>query len=298
MYDRILIPVDGSEEATRAAREGLAFATEFDAAVDVIHVVERKALRLTRSSDQETRLRERGTEILADVEAIAAEHGRSIATEMLEGDPADRISDYARERDAGLIVIGRQGLTNLGRHLLGGVTEAVLHRSEVPVLVVTDDSGTTGRTGDCSRVLLPTDGSDNAATATEHGIAIARQYGSTLHVLNVVDLQEAGGVFDAGGLEEEFVERLEATGAAAVEAAVDEISETAPDIDVESAVVRTSSFDGAAAGIRKYVREHDVDLVVMGSHGRSNLERQLLGSVASTLLRTLDVPVLIVRREG
>lgn len=82
-----------------------------------------------------------------------------------------------------------------------------------------------------------------------------------------------------------------------VERVVKEIGETAPDLDVSTAVERTTSFDGAAAGVREYIEDNDIDLVVMGSHGRSNLQRQLLGSVASTVLRTVDVPVLIVKRD-
>jgi nucleotide-binding universal stress UspA family protein len=75
-----------------------------------------------------------------------------------------------------------------------------------------------------------------------------------------------------------------------------ELRESDPDLSVEPAVVRTADFDGVAAGVREYVREEGVDLVVMGSHGRSNLRRQLLGSVASTVLRTVDVPVVVVPR--
>ncbi|HKL29294.1 MAG TPA: universal stress protein [Natrialbaceae archaeon] len=298
MFDRILIPVDGSDEANRAARRGLQLAAEFDATVDVLHVVERKATRLTRTADQKTALRERGEEILATVEETAAERGQSITTELLEGSPSEQISDYARDRNAELVVVGRQGMTGLGKRFLGGVTEQLLYWSDVPVLVVTDEEETPEAGTAFSNVLFPTDGSENAKSAIDPAIEIARQYGSTLHVLNVVDLQAAGGVFDAGGLEKEFVERLEEGGKEAVDAVVDEVGETAPDLDVESAVVRTSSFDGAAAGIREYVAEHEVDLVVMGSHGRSNLKRQVLGSVASTLVRSVDVPVLIVRRDS
>jgi len=298
MYDRILIPVDGSDEANRAARWGLQLAAELDAAVDVIHVVERKATRLTRTGKQRKALLERGEGILATVEEMAAERDQSITTELREGSPTEQISEYARDRNAELVVVGRQGMTGLGKRLLGGVTEQLLYWSDVPVLVVTDGDGAPEARTAFSNVLVPTDGSENAASAIDPAIEIGRQYGSTLHVLNVVDLQAAGGVFDAGGLEKEFVERLEESGREAVDAAVAEIVEAAPDLDVESAVVRTSSFDGAAAGIREYVAEHDVDLVVMGSHGRSNLKRQVLGSVASTLVRSVDVPVLIVRRES
>ena len=150
---------------------------------------------------------------------------------------------------------------------------------------------------DYSRVLLTTDGSENAEVAVQHGIAFAQCYGSDVHVLNVVDLQAAGGAFNAGGLETEFLERLDARGQEAVDSVVEKIEESAPEVTVEAAVKRTKSFEGAVAGIREYVKENNIDLVVMGSHGRSNLKRQLLGSVASTVLRTVNVPVLAVKRS-
>jgi nucleotide-binding universal stress UspA family protein len=149
-----------------------------------------------------------------------------------------------------------------------------------------------------SRVLLTTDGSENAEVAIPHTITIAARYGSEVHVLNVVDLQAAGGLFHAGGLETEFMDRLDERGEAAVDRVATEISKSATEVEISTAVRRTDSFEGAAAGIREFVEEADIDLIVMGSHGRSNLKRQLLGSVASTVLRTVDVPVLVVKRPA
>ena len=297
MYDRIVIAVDGSEEARRAARRGLELARAVDATVTVLAVLEQKALRLTRRSTEKRRLRERGEAALADVEALAETLDQSVTTTLLEGKPAVRISEYAADEDADLVVVGRQGLTGLGRRLLGGVTEQVLHRSDVPVLVVPDDDSGEPTPAEFSRVLLTTDGSENADVAIPHGVGLARRFGSTVHVLNVVDLQAAGGMFSAGGLDAEFLERLEARGREAVDGVVHQIQDSAPDLPVETAVERTTSFDGAAAGVREYVADHDIDLVVLGSHGRSNVGRQLLGSVASAVLRTVDVPVLVVKRE-
>jgi len=65
-------------------------------------------------------------------------------------------------------------------------------------------------------------------------------------VLSVVDLQAAGGAFNAGGLEKSFVERLEAQGMAAVDELADEIEGRDADLELETDVVRTTSFDGVA----------------------------------------------------
>jgi nucleotide-binding universal stress UspA family protein len=296
MYDRILIPVDGSDEARRAAARGLEFARAFDATVDVLHIIDRRARRLAKTKTEETRLQERGEAILDDIEAMASERGQSVTTEMTTGVPAVQITERAARTNADLIVVGRQGITGLGKRLLGGVTEGVLFRTNIPVFVVPKGAAA-GDSNGYSRLLVPTDGSENAAAAVTHGVEIARKFGSDIHVLNVVALQSAGGPFNAGGLDKAFIERLEADGEADVEGVAATIAETAPEIEVRTAVHRTLSFDGAAAGIREYVTDNDVDAIIIGSHGQSNLRRQLLGSVTSATLHMVDIPVLVIKRD-
>jgi nucleotide-binding universal stress UspA family protein len=294
MYDHIVIPVDGSDGATAAARHGLALADRFDATVSVLHVVERRALRLTSTDDERTRLRSRGEAIVDEVAGLASEGVRSVTTDVVDGTPADRITEYAADRDADLLVVGRQGVSGLGKRLLGGVTERVLGRSDTPVLVVPGGDAEAEVALDYSQILFPTDGSDAADAAIPHGAALARAFSSDVHVLNVVDLQAAGGVFNAGGLEPEFVDRLERRGHDAVDAVAEEFGATVPNIEVHTAVERATPRESVAARVRDYVDTTGIDLVVMAASGRSNLNRQLLGSVTSTVLRTVDAPVLVV----
>ncbi len=63
---------------------------------------------------------------------------------------------------------------------------------------------------------------------------------------------------------------------------------------MHSAVERAPARGGAAAGVREYVTANDIDGVVMGSRGRPTLGRGLLGRVASSVPRTVDVPSLVV----
>lgn len=292
-----MIAVDGSDEARQAAQRGLELAQVFGSNVTILTVIEQKALQLTKTTDEKTQLREQGMATLTEIEKLASKFDKPVTTKLTEGKPVVRISKYAEEQNADLIIVGRQGLTGLGRRLLGGVTEQILYRSDIPVLVVSDRDHKGKIEDNYSRILLTTDGSENAEEAIPHGIGIAQHCGSTLYILNVVDLQAAGGVFDAGGLEKEFVERLEAGGQNAVDSIASKIKGSAPNLTMETAIKRTTSFEGAAAGIREYVEENEIDLVVMSSQGRSNLKRQLLGSVASTVLRTVDVPVLVIKQS-
>jgi nucleotide-binding universal stress UspA family protein len=293
MYDEILVGVDGSTESERAARYALELAARVDASVTALHVVGKRALELTRGSGEETELRRERAAVLAGIEEIADEVGHPVDDELAEGDPATQLTEHASESGADLVVLGRQGLSGIRRRVLGGVTEQVLHHSEIPVLVVPDAAASFA----VDRLLVPTDGSENAELALPHAAELAGIDDGVVDLLNVIDLDAAGGAFNAGGLEPEFLERLEERGQSAVADAADELASLVPDAEVRTAVERTEAGGSVAATIAAAVEENGDDLVVMGSHGRGNLRRTLLGSVASKVLRTVDVPVLVAVRD-
>ena len=139
------------------------------------------------------------------------------------------------------------------------------------------------------RILIPTDGSPAAEAAIEHAIDIADKYDATVHALFVVD----GGAYstlEAGA--EIVMEALESEGEKAVER-IAEIADDA-DLDCETNVVSGTAY----RTIREYIGDHNIDLVVMGTHGRRGIDRYLLGSVTERVVRTSDVPVLTVRKPA
>lgn len=138
-------------------------------------------------------------------------------------------------------------------------------------------------------ILVPTDGSDHAIRAAEHSLALAEAFDASVHVINVVDIRTHAGPFDAGGVGDEFIARLEATG----EAAVDDIEALASEPQtetIETAVVRGQP----PTAILDYADEHDVDLVAMGTHGRTGVKRYVVGSVTERVVRRAAMPVLTV----
>lgn len=138
-------------------------------------------------------------------------------------------------------------------------------------------------------ILVPTDGSDGAMAALEHGLELAELSGATVHALYAIDETESSGQIigtDAGRV----VERFREEGEEAVDAAAEKAR--AAGIDVETEVTEGSPHEV----ILDYVEEHDVDLIVMSTHGRSGVSRFLLGSVTEGVLRATDVPVLTIRR--
>jgi len=139
-------------------------------------------------------------------------------------------------------------------------------------------------------VLVPTDGSEHARRAAEHAVSVAAAVDATVHVLSVVDVQAAAGPFNAGGVDEAFVTRLEEESAEAIDA-VEAIAEASGLAGVQTAIRRGRP----PQAILEYADAQDVDLVAMGTHGRTGIERYVLGSVTEAVVRQAEVPVLTAR---
>ncbi|MFC7046401.1 universal stress protein [Halobacteriaceae archaeon GCM10025711] len=133
-------------------------------------------------------------------------------------------------------------------------------------------------------ILVPTDGSSLAEEAAEHGIDLAKNYDATLHVLYVVDMGEIG--FTA--IPDDIVETKDLLRGRGEEA-VQRIVEMAGDAGVETVTKVDSGVPSDT--IIEYLDEHDVDLVVMGSRGRSDLSNIVIGSTADRVIRRTDIPV-------
>ncbi|MFT4890372.1 MAG: nucleotide-binding universal stress UspA family protein [Halobacteriales archaeon] len=139
-------------------------------------------------------------------------------------------------------------------------------------------------------VLIPTDGSDPAAAAVEHALDVAETYGATLHALYV------GRIGDAppGVIDEEVASD---PGGELGETALDLVSGPAETAGVDY-VERYVPEGPVADAILAYIVDNDVDLVVMGTHGRSGIDRFIVGSVAEQVVRESPVPVMTVRPEA
>lgn len=138
------------------------------------------------------------------------------------------------------------------------------------------------------RILVPTDGSEGAETAVDHAIEIAEKFGADVFTVYAVDPSAVPPDVAGTGM----IESLESEGERAIQSIVDRIE--AAGVAAEGEVV-----DGPpSTAILEYIDDHDIDLVIMGTHGRTGLDRVLLGSVTERLVRTAEVPILTVRLEN
>ena len=142
------------------------------------------------------------------------------------------------------------------------------------------------------RILLPTDGSNAVRPAVETAFNLSKTYNATLHVLVIVDqpISVSGTGEGFPGLDN-LLSELEERG----NQATDEIAEQASDrgIETTTAVQRGNPHDD----ILTYASEHNIDLIIMGTHARTGVKRALLGSVTEDVVRHSEIPVLTVHRE-
>jgi len=291
MYERILVPVDGSECGRAAARYGFAFAAATGATVDIVHIVDTTLPTIGgRMTDSERQ--ERGESIVETAAEKSQAFDCTVETHLREGSPEREIVAIADDLGAELIVMGRQGTHNLRERLLGGVTEHVVRHADQSVLVV--PLGTDVTTASVSKLLVPTDGSDAATAAIGPATNLAAAFDAKITVFTAVDIQAAGSSFSAGGVSEEFIERLQSEGRETVETFANAIRNSQPGLSVETIVQRGTAHEEIAS----CATEIDADVIVMASHGRTGLKRHLLGSVADRVLRVAETPVLVATQSG
>jgi nucleotide-binding universal stress UspA family protein len=139
-----------------------------------------------------------------------------------------------------------------------------------------------------NKILLPTDGSEGSEAALEHALDLAGKYDAELHILFVADIR----VDSPNDIWANVLGQLEEIGEEATSEIAKKVEEN--DIEVVKEVMRGIPYKK----INSYTEENDIDLIAMGTHGRTGVDRLLIGSVTEKVIRTSEKPVLTVGRNG
>lgn len=135
-------------------------------------------------------------------------------------------------------------------------------------------------------ILVPTDGSEGAEVAVAHAAEIAEKFGSKVHLIYVIDVR----VSSTSELITNVMGQFQEIGETALESISDEFHRR----DIDTVAEMTEGVPHQE--INEYAEENDVDLIVMGTHGRTGLDRVLVGSTTEKLVRTCEIPIMTVDR--
>jgi nucleotide-binding universal stress UspA family protein len=285
MYQKLLLPYDGSEQAAGILHHAGEIAHVMDATVRVLYVADTRRDSVTVvEGETEDVLVDHGEEIVEEAGKTLGTLGVEYSTDVVQGTPAETIAEYAEQYDFDVVLLPTHGTAGLASNLLGGVTEKVVRLSPIPILTARMEPDESLEFP-YERILVATDGSETARAASDHAISLARALDADLHVLSVVEVGPAPGA----AVVEDEAERM-------AQEAIDAVESMAAQGGLDS--VTTHLGQGSPADvIAATVEDVGAQAVVLGATGKSRIERILLGSVAEKAVRTVPVPVVTVRGE-
>ena len=292
---KILLATDGSVDAQLAATTAWKLAAVTNSELHVLHVGPTTLIPYDSSlpeGTEQARAKREAEKLLNEQVKRLESAGSSVAQSHLRmGGAAEEIVALGEEMEAGLIVVGSRGRGGLRRALMGSVSDAVVRYAHCPVLVVRR-----GEDGEpivsSKKVLLATDGSEEAELAATTAAELAKSTDSELYVIYVWGMEswrfpkDAQGNFPEGyetrreeqrRIRDRQVEKIEASGGSVANSHL--------------------AMGHPADQIVAYAQDEGVGLIVMGSRGREGIRRALMGSISDAVVRHAHCPVMIVRPE-
>jgi len=286
MFERILVPLDGSENAEIVFPYCADLAAKFASTITLVTVSEATTVDIDHL--YRTYLGHARGKMRQQLEASMAPDTVTLESEVLFGDPAREILRTAEEKDARLILLASHGTSAEGPWLLGHIAAKVLRATKRPVMLIRErlPELVLQQRKLLRRILVPLDGSKIGEAALCYAVALAEKTSAEIALLEIF---EQGRGFGASGAsykipEDESVRK-------SLLSYLDHVA--GPIKNGGLKVSTTVLFGKAADNIVEYAEKNGIDLIAVSTHGRSGLGRWVFGNVTDKILHTGDVAVLV-----
>lgn len=299
MYERILVPLDGSQAAEVVLPYAEEIAAKFAAEIVLVSVSESTVAEMDHL--YRSYIERIAEQVQHQLKKWGVKKEAKVPSDVLIGNPATEILRYADESSASLIIMASRGCSSEGSceepWLLGNIASKILQTAGKPVLLIRAPASSAAlqRKGLVKKILVPLDVSRVGEAAIPHAEALARVLEAQVILFHVLELAPipvmvAPGIqipYPPVSAEQEArtavsaIEYLEGMEKALAERGINASSET--------------SSGSPATEIMKYADANAVDLIAMSSHGRSGIGRWVFGSVTEKLLQAGNTAILTVR---
>jgi nucleotide-binding universal stress UspA family protein len=277
MDKRILVATDSSVFSSGAEREAIKHAKTCGSQLYGMLVIEFNAEFFALAPQLLEKIEEDAKAHMEGLKNRAAKENVACETIVREGEePYKLIIEEADNKKADLIVMGRRGKTGLMRVLMGNVTARVIGSSKRDVLVVPRAAVINWK-----NIVVATDGSKYSEAAARKALALSK------------GCCEMGAVFAVAVLRKSATEdRVKIS-----EDSLNEIKAHAEkyNIKVETSLIKEQPHESIHETIIEYAKGKNADIIVMGSRGRTALQRLLMGSVTERVIGYSDCAVLVVK---
>ncbi|MBN4064341.1 universal stress protein [Dehalococcoides mccartyi] len=307
MFNKVLIPVDRSEESRTILRWAIGLAKATNADVTLLSAIDTEDLRIVESGarGEESPMAPDGVvgkiiaQATAELETEAEQlsgAGVNIDVKVVAGPPAEMIVKEAEALGADLIAMSTRRDSALARGILGSVTDRVLHSTTIPLLILQPEDLTDEGVGSgfVQHIVVPLDGSALSETAVGPATELARATGAELVFIEVVKIpiygMDMGGVgYGAVYAAEQLDTKLEEQTAAKYLQGFVEDAET---FGLKArAKVRVGN---PSLQIVDEAASTEGSIIVMATHGAGGIKRWVVGSVTDKAIRSAHRPVLVI----
>ena len=287
--EKLLLSTDGSEFSEGAIREAIKLAKTCSSKLIAISVIETNpeyetiAPQLIEKAEKETR------QHLESVKERASKEGVDCEIIARQGENAYKyVIEEAEKNKVEMIIMGRRGRKGIKRLMMGSETARVIGHAPCNVLVVPRAA-----TINFNRILVATDGSKYSDMAVREAISIAKRRGSSLIAISVVP-SEGASPFDIVHTEmmkETIVEKE----LKLAECTIKDMKELSvkEGVSVTGLIFAGKPYDA----IITTAKEKQADLIIVGSHGRTGIDRLLMGSVTERVIGLSECAVLVVKSK-
>jgi nucleotide-binding universal stress UspA family protein len=269
--DKLLLATDRSAYSEGAVREAITFAKKCSSRLSVMSVLETNPEYETIGANAYQKEEDEATKYLESIRSRASHEGiYYIETALHFGEnPSRLIVNEAAEKKADMIIIGRRGRTGLMKVLMGKTAANLISQAPCKVLIVPRAARVV-----CRNILVATDGSTHSIAAATEAIGIAKRCGSTIIAISAMHSEE--GSEEAKAHVQQVVDMAQKEGISA---------------EALTPIGRSHDVIVEIAGGR------GVDLIVMGSYGKTGLKKLLMGSSTEKVIGHASCAVLVVKAQ-
>ena len=299
MFNRMLVPLDGSPLAECVLPHVVAMAASLGAKVTVLHVSEPDGVDEGAEALSAVAWQLKAVEADAYLEGIATRlRGAEldVQCQRLEGRPAEQIVDYAHQQDIDLILLSSHGRSGLTGWNISSVVQKIIARVHVSTMIVRAyQTGAADLGGmSYSRLLCPLDGSQRAENILPLAAALAHAHRAQVLLARVLARPEMPRRRPYTEEELGLIDRVTEMNRSDAERSLEDIRSLllAEQIDATSRVVLS---DDPARSLHDLVIQEKVELVLMNAHGYTGSTRWPYGSLTLNFIIYGSTPLLIVQ---
>ncbi len=300
MFNRILIPLDGSEASESILAWIVPLAAQLDAEVILTTVVDTGSAPESEAvdgsgEDKDEQVYTAATRYLSDIARQRVPASLSVTSHVIGGDPKDRIVAEAIASEADLIAMGTHRASPIARGVLGSIADRVLRTSPIPVFLLRpgdlrgDMTAGVATPQMIENIVIPMDPATGSTTGLEVGIALATAVDARLRLITATSEAYVerpsidawhGRYYDGGQLRADARDYLEPFVTEAITRGIN------------AEAIATSG--NPARAIIRTTRDEPGSIVVMASSGLSRFRRWMIGSVTDKVVRGAECPVLVL----